>query len=285
MSYTVKSGDTLSKIAAHYKVSLSSLEKANPQIKDPNRIYVGEHINLPKDTFQKAKPPAKKPTHKPAPPAKKPPAKKPPATNAGSYGEPWKKGTGGQLHGGDTSHYQSKATFEASIKGSQFASIKATEGTSYTDPDFKARWNELGQKVKSGQMKLRMAYCFLDKGNGKAQADHFLKTLGINGKLPAGTRLALDWEASALQSPQTLKDAANEIHKVTGLWPVIYTSKSEQAVAQKTVPGAPMWIAQWSGGTANKSVPFVQYSDGPGYDHDVFNGSQAELDKFAGWSK
>jgi GH25 family lysozyme M1 (1,4-beta-N-acetylmuramidase) len=212
-------------------------------------------------------------SHKPQPP-------KPANTNT----EPWKPGPG-QLEGSDTSHWQSDATFESSIAGKKFASIKATEGTGYVDPSFKKRWDELGKKVDSGKMDMRMAYCFLDSGNGKGQADHFLKTLGINGKLKPGTRLALDWEASALNSPQTLKDAAAEIHKVTGLWPTIYTSASQVSRARAAVPNAPMWDAQWTNGKSNHSVPFVQYSDGPGYDHDVFNGSESALRKFAGFSK
>jgi hypothetical protein len=118
------------------------------------------------------------------------------------YGQPWKPGPG-QLVGSDTSHYQSDATFHAAIKNSQFAAIKATQGTSYTDPAFKKRWAELGHKIDQGKMSLRVAYCFLDKGNGEAQAKHFLNELGIHGKLKDGTRLALDWEASALSSPQT----------------------------------------------------------------------------------
>jgi len=209
----------------------------------------------------------------------KPVAHKPAPTGGG---EPWHPGKG-QLLGSDTSHFQSAATFEKAIKGSQFAAIKATEGTHFVDPSFRSRWNELGKKVASGKMAMRMAYCFLDKGNGKAQADHFLKTLGINGKLKAGTRLALDWEAGALSSPQTLKDAAAEIHKVTGLWPTVYTSASQVSRAKAAVPHAPMWDAQWTNGRSNHSVPFVQYSDGPGYDHDVFNGSLASLRKFAGF--
>lgn len=201
---------------------------------------------------------------------------------AAPYGEPWKKGPG-QLEGGDTSHYQSAATFEKSIAHSQFAAIKATEGTSYVDPTFKKRWAELGHKIDQGKMSLRMAYLFLDKGNGAGQAKHFLDTLGIKGKLKPGTRLALDWEAGALSSPQTLKDAANYIHKVTGLWPIVYTSASQVGRARAVVPNAPMWEAKWSGGKADHNVPFVQYSDGPGYDHDVFNGGVAALRKFAGF--
>jgi len=206
-----------------------------------------------------------------------------PAPKPASYGEPWKKGPG-QLAGGDTSHYQSKGTFEASLAHSQFAAIKATEGTGYTDPTFRARWNELGQKIQQGKMTLRVAYCFLDKGNGVGQAKHFLSALGIHGKLPAGTRLALDWEAGALSSPQTLRDAANYIHHVTGLWPMVYTSASQLSRARAAVPNAPMWEAKWTNGRADHNVPFVQYSDGPGYDHDVFNGDLKALRRFAGFA-
>lgn len=46
-TYTVRSGDTLSSIAAHHGVSLAALEHANPQIKNPNRIYVGEKVHIP----------------------------------------------------------------------------------------------------------------------------------------------------------------------------------------------------------------------------------------------
>jgi len=46
-NYTVKSGDTLSAIAAAYGVSLQSLIAANPQISNPNLIYPGQNINIP----------------------------------------------------------------------------------------------------------------------------------------------------------------------------------------------------------------------------------------------
>ncbi len=47
-SYTVKPGDSLSEIAADHNTSVSELLKANPQIKNPNAISVGQKINLPK---------------------------------------------------------------------------------------------------------------------------------------------------------------------------------------------------------------------------------------------
>ena len=200
---------------------------------------------------------------------------------APKYAEPWKKGPG-QLSGADTSHWQSNATFEQSIRGKQFSAIKATEGTTYTDPSFRSRWNEMGKKIQAGKMSLRIGYHFLTPGNGAGQAKHFLNTLGVHGKLQPGTRLALDWEASALSSPKTLHDAANYIHKVTGLWPLVYCSASRVAQARAAVPQAPMWEAKWSG-AAPKNVPFVQTASGPGFDHDIFNGTKAALRKFAGF--
>jgi len=47
MTYTVKQGDTLSKIATRNGVTIADLMKANPQISDPNKIYVGDVLNLP----------------------------------------------------------------------------------------------------------------------------------------------------------------------------------------------------------------------------------------------
>jgi nucleoid-associated protein YgaU len=46
-TYVVQRGDTLSSIARRFRVSLSDLEDANPQIDDPNRIFPGQVINIP----------------------------------------------------------------------------------------------------------------------------------------------------------------------------------------------------------------------------------------------
>jgi murein DD-endopeptidase MepM/ murein hydrolase activator NlpD len=46
-THSVQAGDTLSGIAARSGVSLWSLEAANPQIKNPNLIFVGQTVNVP----------------------------------------------------------------------------------------------------------------------------------------------------------------------------------------------------------------------------------------------
>lgn len=48
MAYTIKSGDTLSQIAKEKGISLRALLGANPQIKNANKIRVGQKINIPK---------------------------------------------------------------------------------------------------------------------------------------------------------------------------------------------------------------------------------------------
>src|SRR5437660_5046010 len=46
-THTVRAGDSLSSIAARYRVSLAKVEAANPQIPDPDFITVGELVKVP----------------------------------------------------------------------------------------------------------------------------------------------------------------------------------------------------------------------------------------------
>src|ERR1043166_4761527 len=50
MTYTVKPGDNLSRIAMRNGLTLPQLPQANPQIKDPKRISLRDVINLPADS-------------------------------------------------------------------------------------------------------------------------------------------------------------------------------------------------------------------------------------------
>ncbi len=46
-TYTVVKGDSMWRIAVKYEIGISELIKANPQIKDPALIYVGQKITIP----------------------------------------------------------------------------------------------------------------------------------------------------------------------------------------------------------------------------------------------
>ncbi|MDB5120305.1 MAG: LysM protein [Sphingobacteriales bacterium] len=47
MLYTIKSGDTLSKIANRYKVPVFALLASNAEIKNPDHVFVGQIIKVP----------------------------------------------------------------------------------------------------------------------------------------------------------------------------------------------------------------------------------------------
>lgn len=46
-TYTVKSGDSMWKIAMRFQVGISELIKANPQIKNPSMIYPNQKLTIP----------------------------------------------------------------------------------------------------------------------------------------------------------------------------------------------------------------------------------------------
>ncbi|WNG23392.1 LysM peptidoglycan-binding domain-containing NlpC/P60 family protein [Cystobacter fuscus] len=56
-NYQIKWGDTLSGIAKKNGTTVNALMKANPQIKDANKIYAGKALNIPGrvDSFEPAK--------------------------------------------------------------------------------------------------------------------------------------------------------------------------------------------------------------------------------------
>lgn len=47
MSYRIQPGDTMSSIAARNGISLAALERANPQVHNPNLIYAGQTLDIP----------------------------------------------------------------------------------------------------------------------------------------------------------------------------------------------------------------------------------------------
>ncbi|MCC6455172.1 MAG: LysM peptidoglycan-binding domain-containing protein [Caldilineaceae bacterium] len=47
ITYVVKRGDTLGAIARRYNTTIATLLRLNPQIRNPNRLYVGQRIRVP----------------------------------------------------------------------------------------------------------------------------------------------------------------------------------------------------------------------------------------------
>ncbi len=58
-AYTVKTGDTMSKIARENNLTLEDLVRMNPQVKNPDLIYVGQTIHTIEKEAEKARPKVK----------------------------------------------------------------------------------------------------------------------------------------------------------------------------------------------------------------------------------
>jgi GH25 family lysozyme M1 (1,4-beta-N-acetylmuramidase) len=198
----------------------------------------------------------------------------------------------------DVSSYQGNVDWVGQTKfGIRFAYVKATEGTSYTNPYFAQQYNG---SYNAGM--IRGAYHFgLPNASAIAQADYFVSH---GGRWSADGRTlppALDIEYNPYGSEcyglsqsamvAWLQAFANEVHNKARRYPVIYTTTDWWRTCTGNSPALaktdPIWIANWSSspGTlpgGRNSWKFWQYSDGGGsLDHDAFNGGWTALKAFA----
>ena len=160
-------------------------------------------------------------------------------------------------YGQDVSGYQGNVNWAAQWSaGVRFAYVKATEGSSYTNPYFAQQYN--GSYNAS---MIRGAYHFaLPNGaGGSAQADYFLAHGGgwsADGRTLPG---ALDAEYNPYGETCYGKDAAGMVrwisdfsetyHAATGRFPTIYTSTSwwKRCTANNGgFGGNPLWIARYN---------------------------------------
>jgi lysozyme len=202
----------------------------------------------------------------------------------------------------DISHYQGDLIegLDKHKDSLYFVICKATEGTSVIDSKFTSNWAILKDKKV-----LRGAYhfyhCNLDP---KQQAQFFAKTIMENdstsvGQLPP----VLDIENSSMDRncgdlktvQQNVLIFLQEVQKITGRIPMIYTNKStgNKYLNNKEFASYPLWVAAYEEELAPSSIPTAwnnrwtiwQRSDSYSYedahfDFDVFNGNRLELRKF-----
>jgi len=196
----------------------------------------------------------------------------------------------------DVSHWQGPNINWTRVKanGIQFAYIKATEGTTFIDPDFNRNY---AGATNVGI--IRGPYHFARPGSssGTAQARFFLahggKWSGDGRTLPGA--VDLEGTCGGLSHGgmvNWIRDFSNTYHGATGRFPVIYTTTSwwTSCTGNTGAFGAnnPLWIARW--GSSIGTLPagwrfttFWQYADSgpnPG-DQDYFNGDGAGLKRFA----
>lgn len=149
------------------------------------------------------------------------------------------------MYGIDISNWQKNINLSADDY--EFAIIKATEGVTYTDPEFN---NFAVQLTKTG--KLIGCYHYARPDNHDTlkeihkEATHFVNVVS-NAGLIGKAILVLDWE----QQPVTRTDLAQEwidwVRHMTGVTPFIYASESVLLDPRFTLirNECPVWVAKW----------------------------------------
>jgi GH25 family lysozyme M1 (1,4-beta-N-acetylmuramidase) len=208
----------------------------------------------------------------------------------------------------DVSHYQNQVDWNsAASNGARFTYVKATEGTTYLDPQFTANYNgsaNVGLK--------RSAYHFglPDQASGVDQATFFVahgggwsndgKTLPPALDIEYNPYSTADWAGwcynrTPAQITAWINDFVTTVHAQVHRWPVIYTTRgwwSHCTGGDTTIPAnSPLWIepvASDAGGPPGmpagwSAYTFYQWAHSgtfPG-DQDVFAGTVSQLAAFA----
>ncbi|KAG5721529.1 N,O-diacetylmuramidase [Termitomyces sp. T112] len=200
----------------------------------------------------------------------------------------------------DVSSYQPNIDWSTvKANGVEFAFIKATEGTSYTNPYFSSQYTGA---TNIGIIRGGYHFARPDISSGAAQATFFLAHGG--GWSADGITLpgALDIEynpygaecygLSASAMVAWITDFSNTYLTNTGRYPVIYTTTDWWTTCTGNYAGFgntnPLWIARYASaiGTLPAGWPYTtfwQYADSgpnPG-DQDIFNGDSAGLGRMA----
>ncbi len=198
------------------------------------------------------------------------------------------------IRGVDVSEYQGDIDWSVlSNQDIDFAFVKATEGSSYTDEYFSENW----ENASKTDLRIGAYHFFSLESSGKSQAEHFCDTVqSVSNMLPP----VVDVEPYGTYKDITEKDVSELTDWLTvteenyGVKPIIYTtSKWYSKLIKDSFPYYDIWIRSVYS-TPNREVKwtFWQYSNRmrlDGYDGEekyidmnVFCGSEEE---FAGYSK
>lgn len=200
------------------------------------------------------------------------------------------------FYGLDISSYQGNlVTLLNSGTNLHFIFCKATQGITYTDPDFRTNWNTITQKGF-----IRGAYHFyMCDDDPVAQARHFAGQ--IEDIQPGDMAPVLDIEqgsmtptTNATQMQNDILTFLTEVQKLTGRQPIIYTDYAfaNQYLKQSALQNYDLWLAEYSGAAQpkvpvlwkNKGYKIWQRSDSYSIDseqtdYDVYYGSLNDLVK------
>lgn len=153
------------------------------------------------------------------------------------------------IHGIDVSWYQNVINWK-SVKQMKeknirigFVFIKATEGISKIDPQFRRNWLEAEeQEIPKGAY-----HFFIASRNGKKQATNFIQIVDLKrGDLPPVLDIEKTYGVSVGVIKKQLSDWLEIIEKHYGVMPVIYTNIDfYKNYLEKDFAEYPVWIAHY----------------------------------------
>lgn len=177
----------------------------------------------------------------------------------------------GAIDGPDVSSYQHP--YGAPIKwatvaktGKEFAIVKATEGTSYTNPWFKTDYSRIRQVHM-----VRGSYHFARPGypistTALAQARYYVRRLGTTARMSKTLPPALDLEVTGGLGRGALVTWAQtfllNVRRLTGRTPMLYTYPSFFSFAlgdPVALARYPLWMASYGGGV-DSTASLWQYT-------------------------
>ncbi|MCJ1459432.1 hypothetical protein MMC28_009810 [Mycoblastus sanguinarius] len=204
------------------------------------------------------------------------------------------------VQGFDISHYQSTVNFQGAYNsGARFVIIKATEGTSYLDPDFSSHYSGA---TSAGLIRGGYHFAHPDESTGSAQATFFLANGGgwsadgitLPGMLdieynPSG---ATCYGLSESAMVAWIQDFVNTYESKTSRYPIIYSTNDwwTECTGDSTAfhTTCPLNVASYNSavGTIPGDWPYQtiwQNADTYAYggDSDIFNGPLSGLQKLA----
>ena len=202
--------------------------------------------------------------------------------------------------GMDVSSYQGDVDWSAAAAdGAQFAYVKATESTTYTNPDFAQQYDG---SYDAGIIRGAYHFATPDTSGGAAQAEYFVDNGGgwSDDGMTLPGMLDLEWNPYGADCYGLSQSAmvdwilsfSDEYESLTGRWPVIYTATSWWSECTGDLGDFsstnPLALADYNGtpGTMPYDWSYQtiwQYADSgtfPG-DQDAFNGSYSRLQSLA----
>jgi lysozyme len=154
-----------------------------------------------------------------------------------------------EIHGIDVSHYQSfihwpaVASMEVKDVKIGFSFIKATEGVTRVDRQFKRNW----RKAEVANVPKGAYHFFIAGKSGKEQAENFIRTVKLKqGDLPPVLDIEQLYGVNPARMREEIKEWLQIVEDNYDVKPIIYTSVSfYEDYLGKEFDDYPLWIAHY----------------------------------------